>query len=162
MPPINWMKLALTCPVQDLEKKVLVPLVFGSDRSSVTSFTARCWQGECVHTALGWLEDSSVCHGVASVCIPLYYVLLGLRQTSLHSVTHKSTITCLRVSQLVFSSELEISCPRVRKQIQEPRPYGRGQRRRKFLGRWRRRGQAACEHGNLIFNLDKGVTDGLS
>lgn len=40
----------------------------------------------------------------------LYYVLSGLRQTSLRSVTNKSTMTRLRVSQLVFSSELEMLC----------------------------------------------------
>ena len=40
----------------------------------------------------------------------LYYVLLGLRQTSLLSVTHKSTMTRLRVSQLVCSSEIEMLC----------------------------------------------------
>lgn len=170
--PLPLVELALPCLVHNqdefmiyMKKKnpCLVPLVFGSAESSVTSFPARCWQGVCVHTALGWPGDTRVCHGVASLCIPLYYVLSGLRQTSLRSVTHKSTITRLRVSQLVFSRELEILCRRGRIKIAETRllPYERSQRR-KFLGRWRRRGQAACEHGNVIFNLDKGVTAGLS
>lgn len=105
--------------------------MFGSAKSSVTSFIARCWQGVCVHTALGWPEDSSACHGVASLCIPLYYVLSGLRQTSLRSVTHKSTMTRFRASLLVFSSELEIVCPHVRIKSQKLGcwPYGRGVRR---------------------------------
>lgn len=135
-----------------IKKNKIAPVVFGSAKSSVTSFTARCWQGVCVYTASGWPEDSSVCHGVASLCIPLYYVLSGPRQTSLRSVTHKGTITRFGVSQLVFSSELEILCPRVRiKSLKLGcRPRGRSQRsRKKLLGRRRRRGQAACETRKL-------------
>lgn len=62
----------------------------------------------------GLARRQYVCHGVASLCIPLYYVFSGLRQTSLRSATHKSTITRFRVLQLVFSSELESLWPRVR------------------------------------------------
>lgn len=89
-----------------------------------------------MHTALGWPEDSSACHGVASLCIPLYYVLSGLRQTSLRSVTHKSTITRFRASQLVFSSELEIFHVRIESQKLGCWPYvGSEKKKKKFLGR---------------------------
>lgn len=33
-------------------------VTFGSARSSVTGFIARCWQGVSVQTALGWLADN--------------------------------------------------------------------------------------------------------
>lgn len=169
LPPIHCMKLALVLCIIRMsswffKNSCPVPVVFGSSKWSVTRFIARCWQGVCVYTALGWPEDSSVCHGVASLCIPLYYVLLGLRQTSLRSVTHKSTITRFGVSRLVFSGELEILCSHVRVKSLKLGcwPCGRSEKCNKFLGRWRRRGQVACEHGNMISNLDKGVTAGLS
>lgn len=63
-----------------------------------------------MHTALGWPADSGVCHGVASLCIPLYCPFRPEGNIPAHGDTQKHNNTFQSAPACVFLSELGFWC----------------------------------------------------
>lgn len=119
---------------------------FGSERNNVTSFTGRCWQG-----GFKSVGQKAACHGVASLCLHLYYALSNLRQKSLYK---NANVFCWswKVSSLW------------REENHKNQAVGHmwSLRERKMMHESGQNGQASLEHGNQIIYCDIVATAGIS
>lgn len=97
-------KISLSCAYEFMILKKIMPSLgyVWISKALCHWFHYKVLAGCLCATRPGLARTQYVCHGVASLCIPLCYIFSGLRRTSQRSERHKSTKTHFRVQQLVF------------------------------------------------------------